>query len=161
VIAYPIPGTPQRLLFGAQALSEFARWRQLRHWAREAGGQLFAREGEIDIHVAVVGPRATDRRSRVSYTPDREAERIEIVRMHAEGMHFVGDWHTHPEDRPDPSMRDRRSMSELFTRSSHGLNAMLLIIVGRLDPPEGLYVGLHDGAKLLRLRCEDAAGDGG
>src|SRR5262249_41800499 len=119
---------------------------------REAGGQLFARLALPEIVIVdVTGPRRSDWRARHSYQPNRRVEQREIAERHSLGLHFIGDWHTHPEDLPMPSPRDEESMREMFTESCHALNGFVLAIVGRLPFPEGLAVWLYNGQAKMRL----------
>jgi integrative and conjugative element protein (TIGR02256 family) len=152
VIEYPIGASGQVVVLTDAALAHMAACRQLRRSHAEAGGQLFAR---LDGHRVVVeeatGPRGTDRRTRASYLPDRAAEQKEIVERHACGLHYVGEWHTHPDSVPEPSHRDRDSMAECVARSEHALNGFLLVIVGQADAPAGLHVAVHDEQGCHRL----------
>jgi proteasome lid subunit RPN8/RPN11 len=66
-------------------------------------------------------------------------------------LHYVGDWHTHPELRPYPSPPDDHSIAECVRKSSHDLNGFVLVVVGRLEPPGGLTVGVHDGKHFYPL----------
>lgn len=153
MIAYPVGRSGQNLVLSHKVLSHFSRWRQLRWYQREAGGQLFARIGSGQILVEeATGPRWTDRRTRHTYMPDRRAEQREILRRHRQGLHFVGDWHTHAERVPVPSPLDLESMTDAFRRSTHALNAFVLIIVGQADPPEGLHVLVCDASGGYKLR---------
>ncbi|MCJ2128603.1 Mov34/MPN/PAD-1 family protein [Methylobacterium sp. E-045] len=129
------------LTFSAGAVAKFSCHRQTRWYHREAGGQLFARfsGNEVVVEVAT-GPRWRDRRTRHSYEPHRPSEQREIDRHHRRGFHFVGDWHTHAEERPRPSALDLESMAESFARSSHRLNAFVMVIVGTEPPPDGMIV---------------------
>lgn len=146
MISYPIGALGQVLLFDAEVVERFKRHQQHRWWQREAGGQLFARFNYDTIHVLeATGPRRSDRRGRYSYEPDRRAEQQEIDDRFPLGLHFVGDWHTHPEDYPSPSSIDLKSTSEGVRRSGHELSAFVLVIVGRAPLPSGLFVALHDG----------------
>ena len=155
MIVYPIGSSGQGLIFSAEVVGWFKRHQQLRWWQREAGGQLFARFQESDIHIVeATGPRRTDRRSRTSYEPDRLAEQLEIDERFRNGLHLVGDWHTHPEDLPRPSPIDLTSTADGFRRSRHGLNAFVMTIVGRSVLPTGLYVSLHDGGALHILHAD-------
>lgn len=151
--AYAIGGSGQRLIFGAAVVEHFNRHRQLRFWQCEAGGQLFARfdGGRIEV-VEATGPRPTDRRTRTSYTPDPAAEQREIDARFPLGLHFVGDWHTHPEDWPSPSGIDRASTASVVRRSTHELNAFVAVVVGR----KALHVSLHDGNDSHVLTAEAA-----
>jgi integrative and conjugative element protein (TIGR02256 family) len=154
VIVYPIGRSGQRLSFMPEVLKQLARHQQTRFWHREAGGQLFARIEDCNVRVVeATGPRPTDRRCRSRYEPDRVAEQAEIDARFPQGLHFVGDWHTHPEDRPTPSSIDLLSTAEGVRRSRHGLNAFVLVIVGRGAFPAGLHVCLHDAVTQYELRA--------
>ena len=146
MIEFPIGESGQILVMSDCVLRHFDSHRQVRAWHREAGGQLFARFEESRIIVEeATGPRRGDRRGRMLYLPDRAAERLEIEDRFRLGLHFVGDWHTHPERTPHPSRRDIESIGESVLKSSHTLNGFILVVVGRAKPPEGLCMLLHDG----------------
>jgi integrative and conjugative element protein (TIGR02256 family) len=153
MITYPIGMSGQNLIFLNGVLVHFQRYRQVRWWQREAGGQLFARVevGQINV-VEATGPRRSDRRSRTSYEPDRIAEQQEINERFPLGLHFIGDWHTHPEEGPQPSSIDVRSTADDVRKSHHCLNAFVLVIVGRGELPGGLHVSLHDGTMQYPLK---------
>jgi hypothetical protein len=85
------------------------------------------------------------------YLPDRRAEQLEIKEWHKRGLHFVGDWHTHPEQIPRYSSRDLVSIQDCFNKSHHELNAFVLVIVGRELPPLGLQVTVHNQESVLEL----------
>jgi len=147
VIVYPIGASGQVLVLEAVAVEHLLAHRQFHWWQKEAGGQLFARfsGGRILVERAT-GPRPSDRRTRTSYQPDAVAEQREIDEMHTVGLHYVGDWHTHPQAVPTPSPPDLQSLSECVRKSKHGLNGFVLIVVGRSAAPDGLHVSVHDGA---------------
>ena len=151
---YKIEQSGQTLVISDEVIKHF-RQHQQRHWAsREAGGQLFAREisasNEIEL-VLATGPRASDKRTRTSYKPDRKVEQQEINHCHQQGLHFIGDWHTHYEYAPHPSEDDCYSISSAFQQSVHTAHSFLLIIVGRGQLPLNLYVGAHEAASFSRL----------
>lgn len=152
MITFPIGQSGQSLVFSEGVLNHFSRHRQSRWFHRESGGQLFARISQSEILIAEAsGPRRSDRRTPWSYVPDRSAAQAEIADRFSRQLHFVGDWHTHPEDCPLPSRTDTASILSCFNRSKHTLNAFLLVIVGRQDFSSGLWVGLCDGQSLIRL----------
>lgn len=145
MLEYPIGSSGQVVVLPEEIIRKFRRYRQRRWYQREAGGQLFARLSLSRIVIEeATGPRRTDRRTRTSYVPDRAAEQREIDSRHADGLHYVGDWHTHPEALPGPSGLDIASISELVRESTHALNGFLLVIVGQAEPPGGLLVSVHD-----------------
>lgn len=135
-------------------LQRFAEHRQLASRAPEVGGQLFAAFEKYRVRITqVTGPREADRRSRFSFFPDRRMENREIKQRFGTGLHFVGDWHTHPEPRPTPSRVDLASMADCFRRSQHTLSYFIMIIVGQQDGPAGLWVSLHDANRSIRMKA--------
>lgn len=153
LISYPSGDTGQTLVFTDQVLRHLDRHRQLRPRSKEAGGQLFARfevDGRVGIERAT-GPRRSDRRGACFFYPDREAERREIRRNFKKDLHYVGDWHTHPESCPHPSALDINSFREMFVQSRHGLQSFVMVIVGTEPPPDGLYVALCGSGRPERL----------
>lgn len=129
---------------------------QKKWWQCEAGGQLFARMNSREWIVELAtGPRQSDFRSRFAFRPDRCAERTEIETLFANGLHYVGDWHTHAEDLPTPSGSDLKSMSDIVSKSKHSLDGFLMLIVGRSEFPKGLWASKHfrDGS-YMRLPIE-------
>lgn len=159
MIAFPIAASGQRLIFSAVVLDHFAQHRQLRWWQREAGGQLFIRFDMPDIVVEeATGPRRTDWRTRSTYRPNRRAEQREIVSRHTRGLHYVGDWHTHPEPIPSPSCDDESSMRDLVMRSKHALNGFVLVIVGQEAFPAALFVSFVPRSGDLPVRLQPTEG---
>jgi integrative and conjugative element protein (TIGR02256 family) len=152
VIEYPIGASGQTLRFGDVVLGHFWRHRQRRFWTPEAGGQLFGRfEGRVITVTYATGPRRRDVRTPWSYEPCREEEQAEIDEMHRANFLFFGDWHTHLQPRPRPSEQDRQNVSDIVRKTRHGLNGLLMVIVGTTQAPSGLYVCISDGAELYDL----------
>lgn len=146
-----VNGEPSILICEA-ALTTMLGFRQRTRRDKEAGGQLFAHfQGPEMVIVEATPPTLLDHRSRYRFRPSRLLQRREIRKKHAAGLHFVGDWHTHPEERPKPSADDITSMQDCFRRSIHDLAAFVLIIVGISKPPEDWYVALVTGDGVQRL----------
>ena len=135
-------------------MEHLKRYQQKRKLQREAGGQLFARFDGLRIIVEeATGPRSRDRRTRTSYTPSRFAEQREIDTRYKRGLHYIGDWHTHPEKIPSPSITDIRSIDDCVSKSEHSLNGFILIVVGSAKPPGGFHISLHDGVQTLEVKA--------
>ncbi len=133
-------------------LKHFQKHQQKRMDSVEAGGQLFARLSLKEVVIErATGPRRSDFRTRSLYIPDRSAEQREIDLWHRKRLHYVGDWHTHPELMPRPSSSDSDSIRDSFVRSKHSLHGFLLVIVGTAGFPLGLYVSLNDAKNQLIL----------
>lgn len=152
-LRYAIGGSGQNLVVESGVLDHFQKWRQMQPDMAEAGGQLFGSfdDAEVTIKLAT-GPRLSDRRGRFFFVADRYAEKMEIGRLHKAGLHYFGDWHTHPQYIPEPSGTDLASMADLFVRSKHELHAFLMIIVGTAPFPVGLHVSLHAAKGWSRLQ---------
>jgi len=133
-------------------LATFNRHRQTKFWSKEAGGQLFYREvaGKACVEYATE-PGQGDRRSRFAFWPARQKEQKEINQLFAKGLHYVGDWHTHPEDSPSPSGDDTSKMMGIFKKSEHVLAGMLMVIVGRKATPDSIWCGLVGKRGVQRL----------
>ncbi|MBT3028022.1 MAG: Mov34/MPN/PAD-1 family protein [Candidatus Thiodiazotropha sp. (ex Ctena orbiculata)] len=135
--------------------------RQIGHKEQEAGGQLFARiDGAEIIIEKATGPRKSDRRSRYSFFPSRMAERREINKLFKTGLHYVGDWHTHPQPRPAPSRTDIQSFQEMFRRSRHQLKSFVMIIIGSDPGVDGLFVALCNDTSITPLRANNSVRSG-
>jgi integrative and conjugative element protein (TIGR02256 family) len=158
MIVYPVGHSGQTLVFTAEVLATFAEYRQRRWWQREAGGQLFARfNGKSVVVVEATVPGRADFRTRHSFRPDRGREQREIVRYHKRGLHFIGDWHSHPEPVPHISPIDAESLRDMVRRSTHELNGFVMVIVGTGDAPAGLSVSVSDGSTLVSLASRQQA----
>lgn len=138
------------------AIETMLHHRQRRFYSRESGGQMFGKLSPNHWRIEVAtGPRSGDRRGRFHFWPDRRAEQDEINRFYDQGLEFVGDWHTHPEDAPQPSRKDIDSVDNILRESVHSLPGILMCIVGRDDPPDGLWLSFHDsGGGMFEPRDE-------
>lgn len=158
-IAFGLRDCEGKIVFSREVVSHLMNHRQAWPCQLEAGGQLFARfeKGNVLIE-AITGPRATDQSGRLYYIPDRTAEQREIDEYFAKGLHFVGDWHTHPERIPRPSQRDSHSLKECFASSQHGLNGFLLVIIGTASLPAGINVSIHRAYGSVTLFAVEQSG---
>ena len=152
-LRYQIEEGEGELILAEDVLAHIEKYRQSDALSNEAGGQLFAEFHEPDVHLLVAtGPRRTDSRLRRWFVPDRLAERAEIRRMFRAGLHYVGDWHTHPVAVPTPSPTDEASIHETFNESVHQLAGFVLLILGTDPAPTGLFVGVTNGTEFRQLR---------
>ena len=151
-LTYHLSGPRYRLIFTGDVLRNIDQKRQRRCLSTEAGGQLFARftAGAIVVEVAT-GPYREDNRSRFQFTPDRLREQRDIDEHFARRLHFIGNWHTHPQKIPTPSGIDLKNTRQRFAESEHTLKAFLMVIVGLASFPSGLYVALVNSDATSRL----------
>ncbi|TBZ57144.1 Mov34/MPN/PAD-1 family protein [Rhizobium leguminosarum] len=126
------------------ALASMISHRQDGFFSKEAGGQMFAKLSPDHWCIEVAtGPRHGDKRGRFHFWPNRKAEQEEINRFYEQGLEFVGDWHTHPENVPRPSRQDVTSVQNIVRESVHHLPGVLMCIVGLKDPPAGIWMSFH------------------
>ncbi|QND80534.1 Mov34/MPN/PAD-1 family protein [Pseudoxanthomonas mexicana] len=122
----------QRIVIKPNVIAHMARHRQLSWFSREAGGQLFGaiRSDEVVI-LAATGPYRGDQRSRSSYRSNAKSAQRAIDLNAKNGLFYLGEWHTHPEEHPVASADDRSAMSKLLRASSTRLETLLMIIQAR------------------------------
>jgi len=126
--------------FQAEVLRTFTRFQQTGKAKPEAGGQLFAsfRPGHVDV-VLATEPTSGAKCGRYFFRPNRQEEQREISAAFRKHLHFIGDWHTHPEPEPTPSGLDIAKAKEIFERSAHELRGLLLVVVGTAEPTRGMW----------------------
>ncbi len=147
-----IPGSSQIIQLDPVVLNVFWKHRQIDNIALEAGGQLFAETNNEGINITFASePSKVDVRSRNRFEPCRKAENKAIRQMFKKSLHFVGDWHTHPQQIPKPSSKDLQSIKECFRLSDHELNFFIMIVIGTADFPQGIWVSLHNHTGYNRL----------
>ena len=140
------------VVFSQEVLTHFESHRQIRRSQPEVGGQLFAELRGDEVHIVrVTGPHSTDRKGCAWFRPNQNRQNREIGALFKVGLHFVGDWHTHPEKIPEPSRLDLDSMADSYEKSRHQLRAFIMVIVGQVSAPAGLWVGLHSSSTCERL----------
>lgn len=151
-MTYELPGQKQRLIFTHRVLKHLFQQRQIKKKQSEAGGQLFARiTSKIVVVVAATGPHVHDIRKRFSFIPYKWRLNKEIHDYFSRELHYVGDWHTHPQKIPKPSWLDLQSMQECYAKSNHELDHFILVIVGNSTGTERIWVGLINRTQTIDL----------
>lgn len=134
-----LPESSQRIVIKPNVIAHMARHRQLSWFSREAGGQLF---GSIDasevIVTAATGPYRGDHRWRSSYRSNAKAAQRAVDRHAKNGLFYLGEWHTHPEEHPKASTADLDAMRRLRDASETRSSALLMLIQGKIDGVPGL-----------------------
>jgi integrative and conjugative element protein (TIGR02256 family) len=121
----------QRLRIESRVLRHVRRYRQSRSRSHESGGQLFGTvTPDLVTICAVSGPHARDQRSRYSFRSDPGGAQRAINRFAKRRLHYLGEWHTHAEDRPRPSASDYVAIRAIFEHSELNTAALILLIVG-------------------------------
>ena len=139
--------------FETNVLEHFSKHKQLQKKDHEAGGQLFAEITESLITVKVsTGPHPEDKRWRFMFSPSVKVEQEEIRKyFENEKLHYIGDWHTHPEQSPSPSGADIKAIKKTYTENNNGIFGILMVIVGTHESPKSLFVALQTESGLDEL----------
>ena len=130
--------------FDSTVLDVFKKYRQLGERDLEAGGILLATVHELGFLVKEASaPTPYDIRRRNFF--DRRPfwhRALAKRRWRASGgtVRYVGEWHTHPQDHPIPSILDRTEWRHLARSRVDGC-PLLAVIVGR----HSLHVELVSG----------------
>ncbi|MBX7135745.1 MAG: Mov34/MPN/PAD-1 family protein [Fimbriimonadaceae bacterium] len=125
-----------RVVFDQKALEKTLRFRQLNGQAEAGGillGMFFPAENKLHVMFAT-SPGGQDARGPCSFKRDaRRSTRIaRIIWQQSKGqVHYLGEWHTHPEEHPRPSCLDRLSMARLLKHSTVVTRGLVLLIVGQ------------------------------
>lgn len=124
-----------RVTFSSIAVATFDAHQQRRFWHRERGGVLLATSvGEADGHVHIAeatAPHRDDRAGRYWLSFDHRRVLDEIHNAFTRGFHFVGYWHTHPEDYPQLSSQDVAALMPIIRSADLDLLRILMVVVGR------------------------------
>ena len=146
-----LPGVSVVLTTSAQKI--LSSYKQ-RHGKYEAGGMLFGSfDGGMVTVEGVSIPGRRDKRSPTAFAWHKDTANRLIKRFHKQGLHYLGDWHTHPCSKPSPSQEDRDSIRSTFNESSHQLNFFILFILGNSDIKNS-YVALTDGKREFCLHAK-------
>jgi integrative and conjugative element protein (TIGR02256 family) len=132
-----------------QKMTPFTREPERR---REAGGILIGsyRAPHIEIVDCTV-PLPADRRRRFLFDrrdTGHQAAALSAWRENDRRMTCVGEWHTHPEPIPTPSVLDRLTWSRIMKTASHPL---IFLIVGY----EGYWCGLGWRGSVRQIMAAD------
>lgn len=158
---YLVEGTDQKVILCESVVRHVRLHRQTRVADPESGGQLFAKVTATEILITrATGPYKEDRVSRYRLTLNRWRQKADIRKLFRAGLHFVGEWHTHPEPFPSPSSIDLENIQECFVKSRHELSSFLMLIVGTDESEQGLWFSQHNESQFRQLRFMGAEESG-
>ncbi|MCG9575176.1 Mov34/MPN/PAD-1 family protein [Vibrio tubiashii] len=118
-------------------LTRLLSYRQLHHLTPESAGVLIGERRGLHLVICDIsepGPGDIRQRNRVDRRGIHHQLLVNEAFESSGGIHqYLGEWHTHPEDKPCPSHVDRDS----WNRGMITKVPMLVLIVGR----EGYWLG--------------------
>jgi integrative and conjugative element protein (TIGR02256 family) len=107
----------------------------IRAYPRETGGILVGHYGDSH-HLAVVdrvGPKSSDSRGRRTAFirgGNKLRDFLSALWRSSPRLHYIGEWHTHPDAVPEPSGTDRASMWAIATDEREMCPEPVLVILG-------------------------------
>lgn len=120
------------VIFSPRVLRLFRRYRQNGRGTLEAGGVILGFRKGIHLEVcAVTPPQTSDFRTRFSFIRwEKGHQRYASLlwnRSHGR-IDYLGEWHTHPEPKPHPSLLDLSEWKGIAYRLA--VHQVLMVIVG-------------------------------
>jgi integrative and conjugative element protein (TIGR02256 family) len=112
---------------------------QRHRWSAEAGGILLGRmlvEGDAVVVDEITVPGPHDHRSRFRFLrAERPAQAVVNEAWARSGgqLNYLGEWHTHPEDAPEPSGHDRADWRRLVATQIYEQQSLFFMIAGRRE----------------------------
>ncbi|WP_185972756.1 Mov34/MPN/PAD-1 family protein [Shewanella hanedai] len=145
-------GVGIELIFSFKAIEQFEKFKQ-NLTQNEAGGMLFGSfKGNQVIVEEISTPSNGDKRALFSFIWEKKAANRVIKEQYSKGLHYLGDWHTHPEVFPEPSGSDIESIRSTFNSSKHELKFFILFILSNSEVVKS-HVVLTDGSKEYKLNA--------
>jgi integrative and conjugative element protein (TIGR02256 family) len=125
-----------KLVIRKEILLEFTEYKQLSYNQNESGGMLIGsilKRGDVieinDITHPVSGDTATittfKRSDLHNNILKKKWEESSYTKM------YIGEWHTHPQDVPMPSLTDQENWKKLLMKAKTESPILLFIIVGK------------------------------
>jgi integrative and conjugative element protein (TIGR02256 family) len=138
----------ENIIIARSVLNLIERFKQTNNKDNESGGILLGQVTEKEVYILkVTSPNKFDRASRYSFDCNKDAAQVIInyeFLNSGQKTIYIGEWHTHPENYPNPSGVDKRMIDNQYFKNKLNEPFLILIIQGL----KGLYVAIFDGKKL-------------
>lgn len=123
--------------FDDDALESFKQYQQKNGEFESGGilvGEVYLRKNKVIVRQIIVSKKA--KRSLFGVNVDKvemqyELEKIRINTNYQ--YYYIGDWHTHPEQHPTPSIVDNISYKKTVRKAVLQTNFVVFLIVGNGD----------------------------
>lgn len=103
----------------------------------ETGGVLLGWISGAEICITnVIGPGPAAVHEAESFEPDSSWQQDKIALLYGRSgrrLAYLGDWHTHPAGRPEPSDQDCRTLLAIANSSTARCPNPVMLILGQLD----------------------------
>ncbi|MGI9951986.1 Mov34/MPN/PAD-1 family protein [Moorellaceae bacterium AZ2] len=150
--------TTGRIKISSLVIQKMAQFIQTSLDATEAGGVLLGRfilNSEDIVVDDITVPHKKDKRIRHCFIRNKRAHQLEIVKSWRESggtCNYLGEWHTHPEPKPQPSSNDIKDWKRILKQARFDYESLFFVVVGT----EQLLVfeGLKDTLEIKPLTIE-------
>ncbi len=127
------------------------QYRQTNKKQHESGGILLGQVCANNVYITKVSiPNEFDKSSRYSFVCDSKAAQViinhEFINSNRKTI-YIGEWHTHPENDPKPSIVDKKMIKSQFHNNKLSEPFLILLILGI----KSQYVSIYDGKKIRRV----------
>lgn len=119
-----------------------------KHLPNETGGVLIGKYDRnlrlATIHIATSAPDDSDHgRAFFKRGIKSVLNNLKALQSKRKDLHYLGEWHTHPYNKPTPSKTDNMQMNKFAFDKLYGISSPILIIVG--GTPENILwnVSIH------------------
>ena len=130
------------------ALNVIEKHKQIKRRAKESGGILLGQVIGNDVFILKAStPNKFDKASRHSFDCNKDAAQVIInyeFMNSGQKTIYIGEWHTHPENYPNPSVVDKKMIYNQYFKNKLNEPFLILIIQGL----KGLYIAIFNGKKL-------------
>ena len=140
------------VLITSTAIKIIESYKQTKKKDHESGGILLGQILDNNIHILrATTPNKFDKSSRYSFECDKDAAQViidyEFINSENKTI-YLGEWHTHPENFPNPSDIDLGMIKSQYFKNRLNEPFLVLLIQGL----KGLYVAIYDGNKIEEIR---------
>lgn len=154
-LEYSIPnGTFLRI--NNEVLETFYEHRQTAISLPESGGILLGKAfDEYTLIEKATTPGKEDKRGLFFFHRQKKRAQLLVNKSFTESQGkqiYIGEWHTHREKTPHPSLIDKLEIKRAFKKSRLNLDFIICIIVGNDDILKNIWVGCYDGKSMKNCR---------
>jgi len=143
------------ILFTPKVMKIFSMFRQFSPNSTEAGGYLIGQEfgDQIVVQIATLPGQGDIRRLTLFKRNRKRGQRLinQIWKASGGTMILVGEWHTHNEKKPVPSLLDIQETSKSFMKNEFNSDFLVVVIVSS-ESIVNSWVGVQTQSCLSRLK---------
>nr|WP_321452618.1 Mov34/MPN/PAD-1 family protein [uncultured Carboxylicivirga sp.] len=134
------------------ALNVIEKHKQIKRRAKESGGILLGQVIGNDVFILKAStPNKFDKASRHSFDCNKDAAQVIInyeFMNSGQKTIYIGEWHTHPENYPNPSGVDNKMIIQQYFKNRINEPFLILLIQGL----KGIYIAIFDGKSLKETK---------